>query len=508
MTASRRAVAFVGCAIAAIVVLEGLRWLRPVALACARSSAARVHLAGGRAVLSKEFRVPGASGWESELRWYSVSGDPEPPPAGADEASPPVSDGGFRGDSSVFAAWEARVEPRKAASATPEGVAAQLDFAQGWGQGHASALEAARTWLRANAYADPLCAWTYERGRFVCRDVRDGSVKAGVGPDGWTEGALGTEGESFAPSTYAPAPARTWGADGGSFSAPLLEPQKRRIHFLRAVNRYGTKDALAAPMRVHVSTVTVEPIGGPELRAASDDRSAWLWWSLTRHDPDAMAVLLRSGDELVAVRPAGVAWRVALGPEERDAILAHEGSHVGSVLAPVGGPVARLRVRRILDDGRAVSADADALPVTTAGRVSASLVGVVAALRPPLLAAASFAAPPAADYADYHARWFRDGVIAGGAGTPWLALSVAIGAGCAIWARRQARLRAPGRVAQWTALGLAAGVLVLPWMRLAMPRSHVAACACGRRRAVHVALCPSCAAAWPAPAPTGLEVFA
>ena len=146
--------------------------------------------------------------------------------------------------------------------------------------------------------------------------------------------------------------------------------------------------------------------------------------------------------------------------------------------------------------------------VTAEAKWGLGLEGFATLLRPPLLNIGSFAGPRVADWDDSHTRWLTDPIIAGGYGGGWLAGSLGIAAVCAWLARRSALVRCPDRVALWTIAGATLGPAGLVWMRIVVAKSHVTACSCGRRRAVHVASCPSCSAAWPAPARTGIEVFA
>jgi len=167
-----------------------------------------------------------------------------------------------------------------------------------------------------------------------------------------------------------------------------------------------------------------------------------------------------------------------------------------------------VRIRWWRDDGTLTRVDANVPPITVQAKCGVALAGIATLVRPPFANVASYAGPRVADWDDSFTRWFTDPLVAGGWGGGWLTGSLVVALVCGWLARRAAVVRAPGRVLLWTIAGAVLGVAGLVWMRLVVPRSHVAVCACGRRRAVHVASCPSCAAAWPAPARTGIEVLA
>jgi hypothetical protein len=155
-------------------------------------------------------------------------------------------------------------------------------------------------------------------------------------------------------------------------------------------------------------------------------------------------------------------------------------------------------------------------PVSREGRLvmKAGAAGLaVAAVRlpllllPPALNAVSFASPAPMGIAEYYGRWWGDPLLGGGRQLAWLLASIGLGLLCAGFAWRSLRHRLTrGRLA-WSVAALLLGPLGLVWMAAVLPREHVEACACGRRRAVSIETCPACRADWPGPEPTGAEVF-
>jgi len=181
-----------------------------------------------------------------------------------------------------------------------------------------------------------------------------------------------------------------------------------------------------------------------------------------------------------------------------------------SLLRPIDAGRPWTRVRRWNHDGAPFVRDVRA-PVVGVGQTVAETLGhVLSLVRPPALTVASFVLPGSRDLDDYFTRWLLDPDVAGGAEIGWFAASLAVAALCGALARRQALRRTPAArdVLFWAIVGAAFGFVGLVLVAILMPKSHVAACACGRRRAVHVETCPNCAARWPSPAATGVEVFA
>jgi hypothetical protein len=515
MSALRRFALLGGCALAAAAAIETQRWLRPVALAVARAGQPYAALArNGTGVLAQweDRKLPDG---RTVSEWHVY--DKEGRSAGVvkphvenplQELGQIVRDAGDV-DSNPWVRMT-RLDRRIDADSGAAGLARPLRTAQGWYAfaGADGAMAIKDSWVRGAAPGDAVCWWTFEDGRFVCRNLRDDSVLAGFGPDGFVAGAAGARGEKFAADAEYPGPPWFNSSPGASWTGTLLDSSARRVHFVtvppgRAVN--GLRAApTKTPIRVEVATVHVEGMHGEAPVFAMDARNAWRWQSNVT-DPAAYEVPLLAGRELIFVRRDGIERRVALADDEMQVVPTNGANFVATVLPPVGGPVERLRLRTLVPPH---TDDVETIPLSTGGRVATATVGLVCCLRPPLLQAASWALPAPKDYEDYFERRLTDGVVAGGAATGWLVASLALGAACAWFVGREARRRDPRRAALWTALGGAFGLLALIWMRIAMPKSHVAACACGRPRAAHVDRCPSCAADWPAPKATGVEVFA
>jgi hypothetical protein len=368
-------------------------------------------------------------------------------------------------------------------------------------------------------------AWTFEDGRFVCHDIRDGRVSAGLGPDGWREGADAAVGERFDRARVALALAMTTMNMGGPQPpAVLVDAERRVVHFvkfdLHVPDAKGVLqmrvDRAHEPIRLSVKSVPVAgPAGEAPAPMPSIARGEWTQFYAQSFQSkggtaELPAVPVAAGTDLVEVREDGIVRRDRLDPEETGLLSSGSDRFLCSVLAPVGGTVPRIRVRWWRDDGTLVRRDVSVPSVTLEARSGLALQGLATLLRPPLANAASFAGPRVADWEDSFSRWLLDPLVAGGDGGGWLAGSLVVAALCAVLAHRTARLRLGSSPAvwAWAAAGAALGVAALVWMRLVLPRSHVAACACGRRRAVHLPKCPGCAADWPAPAPNGVEVFA
>lgn len=524
MSTLRRVSIVMGCALATVVVLEALQWLRPAALSVARATAATARMDDDGVVTLETVdwvdrgpdrgRDPVRNLYDKTGRYLQTVPFNVP---NAANLAPATRDSDNRSSNPWLRADQ--TESRCVENDGPDILLRSLRMADGSGYTYSPRRGSNVISWGGTVWTMPF-AWNYEDGRFVCRDPQTNEVVAGVGPDGYATGPAAAAGEKFAAGVTSPIGRWGWYSPDGGRLGVLLDSAGRRVHFLRVADKpkltaepetldsgLRVTSKRPVPLRVEVSTVRVEGPSGEAPVAASDERYAWLW-RLGASAKDALVVPLRAGRDLVLASAAGIVYRVPLGDEERDVIAMGDARCVTTVLPPVGGPVARLRVRRIFEDGKVLSDDVDTLPVTTGGRVAAASVGVLSWFRPPVLNAASFAGPRVEDYRDYFARWFTDGVIAGGDGAGWLAGSLAVGALCAWLVRRQALLRAPHRATLWTALGAALGPLALVWTAIALPKSHVASCACGRRRAVHLAKCPACSSDWPAPSATGIEVFA
>ncbi len=367
--------------------------------------------------------------------------------------------------------------------------------------------------------------WTFEDGRFVCRDIRDGRVAAGLGPDGWREGADAASGERFDRASVTLGLAiNTWNVSGAAPPAVLVDAARRAVHFvkfdLHVPDAKGVLqlrvDRAREPIRLSVKSIPVAgPAGEAPALVPSIARGEWTqFYAQSFHSKGGStefpAVPIAAGTEIVEVGEDGIVRRDLFDPEETGLLSSGSDRFLSSVLPPVGGTVPRIRVRWWRDDGTLVRRDVSVPSVTLEARSGLALEGIATLLRPPFANAASFAGPRVADWEDSFSRWLLDPLIAGGDGGGWLAGSLIVAALCAFVAHRTARLRLGSSPAvwAWTAAGAALGVAALVWMRLVLPRSHVASCACGRRRAVLVPDCPACSSKWPAPSATGIEVFA
>lgn len=365
-------------------------------------------------------------------------------------------------------------------------------------------------------------AWSFDDGRFVCRDTKDGdSVVAGFGPDGWRAGPDGARGERFVRERIEPALAiPKYG--GGALQAPfvLVDADRRAVHFVsldftppdkNQVVRF-VADPAKEPLQLTVKTVAVSgPDGEAPAPVPSVARQEWpqfnefVWRNGAR---GVVGVPVRAGSEIVGVSENGIVRRAAVDAEEAEFRTNGSERVLVSALPPVNGTSPRMRMRVWKDDGTWLFAEISVPPITATSKCGLALDGFATMLRPPVLNAASFAGPAVRDWDDAFTRWTSDPLVAGGWGGGWFAASLAVAALCAWLAWRHASVRRPERALAWTIAAAALGPAGYVWMRVMVPKSHAERCACGRMRGVGVSKCAACAAAWPSPVATGIEVFA
>ncbi|MCE9634936.1 MAG: hypothetical protein K8T90_04455 [Planctomycetes bacterium] len=353
--------------------------------------------------------------------------------------------------------------------------------------------------------------WRSDDGRMVLRGP-DRKVMGGFGPDGWVAGPDGVGGERFIqPFSVGLHWTMPSGAADGRTTMLVVDSKLREAFFVRSVmSEAGKPQPATKPDWISVSRLPLD--GDGPIRPLSAYAAG----------SSPFAVLV--GDEIVTftvdgrVRsraPAepdaaplatfGGAWPVApRGPDAIGPIV------VATTPAPVSVIGARMRFRVFDTDKPPVVTDVDLSPVTGAEHAMAWGRRLLAIVRPPVLSAASFATAAPANYEAMFSTWLTDPLYAGGSETLTLAICLLLGAACAVRARRQARLRVPaaGAVRFWTASAFLLGPVGLVWMRIVIPKQALMPCACGASRAVSVETCSACAASWPTPKPTGIEVFA
>jgi hypothetical protein len=389
-------------------------------------------------------------------------------------------------------------------------------------QGTASAYESLKVGHRTSPVAPvrrPV--WEFRDGRFVCRRHDENRTLGSFGPDGWTAGEPSSDAPRFEEKAVSPA-TRVDVSYPSMSQTPfaLVDAGASEVVFLK-IDAFGPDekgemrpkvDLATTPVPVVVTRVAVAAPDGEPTAPLSDDGSPSY-----APQPSGDAVVVRAGPDVVIVRPDGTLRRARLDPDESDVQRAwcnpgapgEDPDILSTVLLPIDAGRPRLRIRTWTRGGELVVRDVRA-PVVTGAQRNAELFGhLPTLLRPPALTAVSFVLPGPADLDEDGSRWLLDSDVAGGAKAGWLAVSLAIAAFCALNARSRARLRAPEKssVLFWTLVGAALGLLGLVLFAALTRKSVVAKCACGRRRAVHVETCPACAAEWPAPTPTGVEVF-
>ena len=483
--------------VALAVALESLWWMRPVAAIAPLETAPQVGLdAEGRVRMWRtvvEHDVAGA--WRAVITTWDADGNllgTERLPAGVQLAGARTIDRSLGASGHYVDVDDRLIETRFDDQRWTAKFEDLLDrFHGSWGTKDLEVLVRTRPAI-ARVWPQPVVVWRFEGGRFQARRLFGGPILATLGPDGLLSGE---------PAADA---ARVSSGDAefvsGQAGAIVLDHGRGTVVIVSRPppsSRDPVRQADPLPMRV--AEVPLRPAGGERARFAGSPN---LWFA------DAHAYV-RVGRDLVVLAQDRVLARFPLREDERDVARAWHADVVATVLAPVGAPEPRVRLRTIAADGTVGEPQDVRVPaIGAAAHAAVIAAGLPSVLRPPLLNALSFAGPEVRDWRDFFDRWFRDGVVAGGHGAGWLAASIALGALCGLLARRQAKLRAPQAVAFWTAAVAASGPIGLLWMGLVVPRAHIAACACGRRRAVHVERCPPCSAAWAAPVPTGVEILA
>jgi hypothetical protein len=366
------------------------------------------------------------------------------------------------------------------------------------------------TWaLEQRGYGE----WRFRNGRLACTNETSRAVLGSIGPDGWTDGEPRADAERFNRARVRPAARYSYSWGDILPNVALVDPDRRAVRFIAFD---PSVDVRAAPIPVRVTSVRVEGSHGeppaplPVLPEGADSGRS--------HTREADTAFVRAGADFVAVGIDGALRRTTLDPDESEIRVwspawKEDGGMIDvvtSLLPPLDPARPRMRVRTWRGDGSLVVRDVRA-PLATGYAVFWDVAGHSLSLfRPPLVVAASFAAPGPSDFDEYSSRWLLDSDVAGGADVGWFAASLGVAAVCGAFARRRARLASPTprAVLAWTVVGASLGVVGLVLQDVLIRRSHVEACACGRRRAVRVAACPACAAEWPAPSATGVEVFA
>ncbi len=378
--------------------------------------------------------------------------------------------------------------------------------------------EQARAWTDSRGWSrralkDGHLQWKYEGGRFACIDLRSHSIVASFGPDGWSEGPIRPDAVRFSGEAAIVA---LRGA--GRWDWALVDATRREIDFIGFDNL--TELEPEKPLHVRVSAVPVAGSGGEAPQAVTGLSDELSVFGRQSADADDLAVaFVRAGNDLVSVRADGVIHRTEFEFDEAEfgCVLQPQSDesrfhdYVGTaILKPLDPARPHVRIYRCAEDGAFAVRDLRTPLVVGVSAAGEVFGGLLTLFRPPVLTTASFVLPGPSTLNDYGTRRLLDPDVAGGANVGWFVASLAVAALCGALARRQARLRAPAArdVLFWTVVGAALGVVGLLLMAVLLPKSHVVACACGRRRAVHVETCPTCAARWPAPEPTGIEVFA
>ncbi len=349
-------------------------------------------------------------------------------------------------------------------------------------------------------------------GRLVAQVVADPAERpvtwrdiGSLGPDGWTAGTPADGAPRFSDAAFVPPQwPQMLASTAGALETVVfgvVDPVARLA--LRAERQPAPGlDADAVP----VSVRRIDLPAGAAVELADPADSVAVALGVTDR-ANALALRVRDGillldfaerrSALLPVAPDESlgAWRLVLDRGEPAFAVARP---------PYRDMDVRLRAR-VLPAGAAAPlvADTTLAPREPAERVLAGLLGSVTLARPPLLVALSWLRPAPRTWEELESRWWLDGTVAGGLGTPWLALSLCVAALCAWHAGRQALRRCTTRAEAvcWTVVALALGPLGLVWMGTLVRRSAVRTAPDGRRLAVHLA------AEWPAPQPTGREVF-
>jgi len=342
--------------------------------------------------------------------------------------------------------------------------------------------------------------WTYEDGRFVCRERGSLPVLAGFGPDGFVSGPRLEEGLRF----QKPRHVLYWDLGVYHYVAErhlvrLVFPDMDRIP-------RDSRD----PVRVAISTKSL----------ATPPSLVW---------PEnlADARLIPTNDQLLwVVRAGDVLFRVAWSPEEEDlrgwSALAKPTKKpaywsVGPVsalvvfsdLQPIHPARGTARVRVFRRDHPMLQKDIEIRPESAAEHAAATLRGSVTLPLPFPVAMASFFSAPPRTWDELYSWSVRDPLFAGGTSIGWLLLSLVLACACAWFARKQARMRCATEraVRFWTAAVFLLGPLGLVWMRLVLGRESIERIG-GARRAVDLEASPATSEPWPEPLPTGTEVHA
>jgi len=389
--------------------------------------------------------------------------------------------------------------------------------------------------------------WAYRGGRFL-RLGQNGDVIGGFGPDGVVEGPSAEQGESFDGWELIQT-AELRGAGWRRFWLQLVHGETRRLAVLQGgsfpwdppVDAPRFEIVLLGPGRLRspfwpktkVETIVIEGPDGQRLRPVSTAVGH------RRNNP----CVLRLGGQLVLIAGLQELGRSSLAaagedlrgigrPQRRKGYTLrvdgfdndkplYRRSRLGLTsrftlgVVSYPGPIRAIGAHikfRLYKKGEPVVENEVVLKPTTTGEYGmAAALGLVAAARPPLLSVVSFATEAPHTVDGFFSWWWRDPLFGGAANVAWFLFTVGIALACAVWARRQARLRcaSPGQVLFWTAVGALLGPMGIVWMWTVVPMSSVVErCSqCRRDRAVHLDACPGCGSAWPEPEPTGVEVF-
>ena len=328
--------------------------------------------------------------------------------------------------------------------------------------------------------------WSFQDGLFLCQRGAALGVEAWVGPDGFHQGEPADETARFP----AEATLFAYATSRGPWVATVLGSSDSYVL------RLDDDPAVPSlePVRLDVERRPFAPyegaLSGPPA-VVVDGRSYWL----LDETHGLLAPRPLADDEYVPSRTYRYASAAPPGGFQTWLVPQHPTKYGA-------------RLRYFDGSGEEWVGEARLEPVTLKEKLPAWGMGILGALRPPVLNGWAFLSEGPRTRGDMNGWWWRDPFFSSRSYPGWFLASLALGAAVALLAWRSARLRLPTRAAQITRVAAVflLGPLGLLWMRLAIGRTAVLSVG-GGKRAVDLESTPDNDAPWPTPDAKGTEVF-